>query len=110
MVIFQAVVVAVCLVSALIATTAFLRSRDMYDRIGRLGTFWLASDEDEGPPSGREVEEMRAAIAAVRARRRAEVAGSRPDADAIRGSSPDQAKTAPRATRRARARPPLDAP
>lgn len=79
MVVFQSVVVAVCVVSALVAITAFVRSRDLYERIGRLGSFWLSTDEDQGSPSRREVEETRAAISAARRRRQAKMAGDRPD-------------------------------
>jgi hypothetical protein len=91
-VIFQAVVLAVCVVAALVAITAFVRSRDMYERIGRLGSFWLVSEEDQGPPSRREIDEMRAAVSAARRRRQAKMAGGRRDP-----SQPQQTEQPPRA-------------
>ena len=106
MVVFQAVVVAVCVVSALVAITTFLRSRDLYERIGRLGSFWLVTDDDQGSPSRREVEEMRAAISAARRGRQAKLPADGPDKPFTAG--PPRSRATGHRTAPSRAIPPQD--
>jgi hypothetical protein len=69
MVVFEIVLVAVCVVSAVIATLTFARASRLYDQIGRLGTYSMSTDEE--PRTSRElvrdeVHQMVQAIAAAR--------------------------------------------
>lgn len=51
MVVFEIVVVVVCVVSAVIAAVAFLRAARLYDQVGRLGTFSMSTEEEPGNPT-----------------------------------------------------------
>jgi flagellar basal body-associated protein FliL len=70
MVVFQIVVVVVCVVSAVIATVTFVRASRLYDRIGRLGTYSMSIDETPSTSTREqvrdEVDEMLQAIAEAR--------------------------------------------
>jgi hypothetical protein len=54
MVAFEIVVIVVCVVSAVIATAAFIGARRLYDQIGRAGPFSV-SPEDEHARGRREL-------------------------------------------------------
>ena len=70
MVVFETVLVAVCVVSAVIATVAFARASRLYDQIGRLGTYSMSTDEEPSTPTRElvrdEVHQMLQAIAEAR--------------------------------------------
>jgi hypothetical protein len=70
MVVFEIVLVAVCVVSAVIATLTFARASRLYDRIGRLGTYSMSIEETPSTPTREqvrdEVDEILQAIAKAR--------------------------------------------
>jgi cytochrome P450 len=70
MVVFEIVLVAVCVVSAVIATVTFARASRLYDRIGRLGVYSMSIEERPSTPTREqardEVDEMLQAIAKAR--------------------------------------------
>jgi hypothetical protein len=70
MLVFEVVLVAVCVVSAVIATLTFARASRLYDRIGRLGTYSMSIEETPSTPTREqvreEVDEMLQAIADAR--------------------------------------------
>jgi hypothetical protein len=70
MVVFEIVLVVVCVVSAVIATVTFARASRLYDRIGRIGTYSMSIEERPSAPTREqvrdEVDEMLQAIAKAR--------------------------------------------
>ncbi len=70
MVVFEIVLVAVCVVSAVIATVTFARASRLYDQIGRLGTYSMSIEQEPSTPTRElvrdEVHQMLQAIAAGR--------------------------------------------
>jgi hypothetical protein len=70
MVVFEIVLVAVCVVSAVIATVTFARASRLYDQIGRLGTYSMSTEEEPSTPTRKqvrdEVHQMLQAIAEAR--------------------------------------------
>jgi hypothetical protein len=70
MVVFEIVLVAVCVVSAVIATLTFARASRLYDQIGRLGTYSMSIEEARSTPTREqirdEVHQMLQAIAQAR--------------------------------------------
>jgi len=69
MVVFEVVLVAVCVVSAVLATLMFARASKLYDRIGRLGTYPMSIEEEPSTPRELvrdEVHQMLQAIAEAR--------------------------------------------
>ena len=69
MVVFEIVVVVVCVVSAVIAAVAFLRAARLYDQIGWLGTFSMSTEEEPGNPTRELGTRRRAPDAIVEARK-----------------------------------------
>ena len=57
MVVFEIVLVAVCVVSAVIATLTFARASRLYDQIGRLGNYSLSIEEEPSTPTREQVRE-----------------------------------------------------
>jgi hypothetical protein len=70
MVVFEIVLVAVCVVSVVIAAVTFARASRRYDRIGRLGTYSMSIEEKPSTPTEEqvrdEVHQMLQAIAEAR--------------------------------------------
>jgi hypothetical protein len=67
--VFEVVLVAVGVVSAVIATLTFARASRLYDQIGRLGTYSMSMDEEPSTPRELvrdEVHQMLQAIAEAR--------------------------------------------
>jgi hypothetical protein len=70
MVVFEIVLVAVCVVSAVIATLMFARTSRLYDRIGRLGSYSMSIEETPSTTTREQVrdelDEMLQALAEAR--------------------------------------------
>jgi hypothetical protein len=70
MVVFEIVLVAVCVVSAVIATLTFARASRLYDQIGRLGSYSMSIKEEPSSPTREqerdEVHQMLQAVAEAR--------------------------------------------
>ena len=69
MVVFEIVLVVVCVVSAVIAALAFVRAAKLYDQIVRLGTHSMSIEEEPSTPRELvrdEVHQMLQAIAEAR--------------------------------------------
>ncbi len=70
MVVFEIVLGAVCVVSAVIPTPAFARASRLYDQIGRLGSYSISIEETPSTPTQEqvrdEVDDMLQAIAEAR--------------------------------------------
>ena len=68
--VFEVVLVVVCVASAVIATLTFARASRLYDRIGRLGTYSMRIEETPSTPTREqvrdEVHQMLQAIAETR--------------------------------------------
>ena len=69
MVVFEIVLVALCVVSVVIAAITFARASKLYDQIGRLGTYSMSIEEEPSTPRELvrdEVHQMLQAIAETR--------------------------------------------
>jgi hypothetical protein len=73
MVVFESVVVVVCVASAVVAAVSFARALKLYDKIGQLGTFAMSHDEEPSASTPElvreEVRQMLDGLAAVREER-----------------------------------------
>jgi hypothetical protein len=72
MVVFELVVVAVCVVSAVIATLTFARASRLYDQIGRLGTYSMSIEQEPSTPTREQVrDEVHQTLQAIAEARKA---------------------------------------
>lgn len=93
MVAFETVVIVVCVVSAVIATVAFVGARRLYDRIGRLGPLSMTSDDELDDRAQalvrQEVNETLSAISALREARGEQLPPGQRGDEAARNDQPD---------------------